>query len=43
LARSPVTPKMTTLVGWTGRRSRPSTRGFSSVGARDATVVRLAP
>src|SRR5215211_1929495 len=31
LARSPVAPKMTSVVGWTGRRSRPSTSGFSSV------------
>src|SRR5918994_4441401 len=29
-ARSPVPPKITSLVGWTGSRSSPSTSGFSS-------------
>src|SRR3954447_17916453 len=29
-ARSPVAPKMTIVVGWTGSRSRPSTSGVSS-------------
>src|SRR5215210_3768620 len=28
-ARSPVAPKITSVVGWTGTRSSPSTRGFS--------------
>src|SRR5918992_5501304 len=27
-ARSPVPPKITRVVGWTGSRSRPSTSGF---------------
>src|SRR5215212_8302849 len=28
-ARSPVAPKMTSVVGWTGRRSRPSLSGLA--------------
>src|SRR3954447_25202594 len=31
LARSPVAPKIVSVVGWTGRRSSPSTSGFSVV------------
>src|SRR4051812_11778077 len=38
LARSPVPPKMTSVVGWTGSRSRPSTSGFSG-----AAVVGVTP
>src|SRR5919197_4869090 len=41
-ARSPVPPKITSVVGWTGRRSRPSTSGFScSTTATGLLRVRL--
>src|SRR5918999_5921239 len=45
LARSPVPPKMTSVVGWTGSRSSPSTSGFSCVWSTVAIAllrVRLA-
>ena len=37
LARSPVAPKMTSVVGSTGSRSRPSTSGFSAVAVMSST------
>src|ERR671938_184555 len=39
LDRSPVAPKMTSVVGWTGSRSSPSTSGFSCSFTAVATAL----
>src|ERR687895_440112 len=41
LARSPVPPKMTSVVGWTGSRSRPSTSGFSCCSTTATALLRV--
>src|SRR5215210_5190118 len=42
-ARSPVAPKITSVVGGTGSRSRPSVSGFSPAAERVSTAIRSAP